>query len=403
MMPYPNIFHQSKSVIFLSLAVCAAVAPTLSAQEALNAHDTATSLDMQDARARLVKKVGGEKSFTKRFDIGGLPHYIPQQQLSGIIRFWGNNYIGDSHLAEYWRTGFRKFQPNLDIDYHLPTHAAAIAGLFCGVADIGMSRKATFLEQLAYERTMKCDPIEITAVTGTDRNPGWMVAFAIVVNAKNPLQKLTMKQLDGIFGSGRELGWVGTAPHREYPYARGAEENLRKWGQLGLTGDWADRKISVYGYSFRYNNSTLFSDAVLKSSDQWNGDMHVAANYVKPDGTLYVEALQIMDRIEEDPYGIGYVCLRGPERPRLRVLSIAKQDDGPYYPLTLENVQSLKYPLYCQNYFYLNKLPGQQIDPKVKEFVRYVLSQEGQLECERDGKYVPLTAEVVQEQLKKLN
>jgi len=385
--------------LFFALAIgfCAAAAR---GQPALNPDDTKIGLDMQAARARLVAKAGQELAYTKRYDLGGLPHYVPEHQLSGTIRFWGNNYIGDSHLAAYWRDGFRKFEPNLDIAYKLPTHAVAVPALFCEVADIGMSRKLTFLEQLAYERTLNCDPVEITVVTGTNSNPGWMVAFAIMVNRENPLSQITMNQLDGVFGSAREGGWVGTAWHTDF--ARGPEKNIRTWGQLGLTGKWADKQIVPYGYSMRYNNSTLFSDAVLKSSDQWSGDIHVFGNYVKPDGTLYIEAYQIMDRLEKDRYGIGYLCPRG-ERPKLKILAVAKDDGGPYYEDTLDNVQSLKYPLYCQNYFYVTVKPGTRMDPKVKEFIRYVLSQEGQFECERDGKYVPLTPEVVREQLKKLN
>jgi len=141
---------------------------------------------------------------------------------------------------------------------------------------------------------------------------------------------------------------------------------------------------------------------VLKASDKWNENIHAYAHIVQPDGKRYIQADQITDALARDKYGIAYNRYRG-ERPDIRRLAVAATDSGPFVEHTLETVQNRTYPLFQEAYFYTSVKPGTAIDPNVKEFLRYVLSQEGQAEVQRDGKYLPLTSEVVREQLKKLD
>src|SRR4030088_3826626 len=118
-----------------------------------------------------------------------------------------------------------------------------------------------------------------------------------------------MKQLDGIFGAERAGGWEGTSWRPQN--ARGPEENIRTWGQLGLTGEWADKPIDVYGFSVRYNTATDFSDKVLKGSDKWNEKIQAYGNIVNPDGSRYIEGDQITDHLGKDKYGLAYNPFRG--------------------------------------------------------------------------------------------
>ncbi|MDI1319852.1 MAG: substrate-binding domain-containing protein [bacterium] len=243
-----------------------------------------------------------------------------------------------------------------------------------------------------------CDPVEITAVTGSFDVGGWENSFTILVNGENPLKGITLEQLDGVFGAERDGGWVGTNWRPDL--ARGPEKNVRTWGQLGLTGEWADKPIHVYGFSLRYNTATAFCDLVLKSSDKWNEKIHAYGNYMAPDGKRYVEADQITEAIGRDKYAIGFNRYRG-ERPNVRRIAVG-EGSGPLVEHNIDNIQNGSYPLLTQVYFYTTVLPGQKMDPMVKEFLRFILSQEGQAEVQRDGKYLPLTAEMVREQLKKL-
>ena len=361
--------------------------------------DTQKALRAQADRAGVIYERGREPHYTTHFDLSGLPHYRPDQILTGWIRLHGNNYLADGMLGELWQQGFAKCQPGIRISYFLPTSALAFAALYYDQADLVMGHRPSFYDLLAYERVKSFDPTEITAVTGSYDVGGWENSLAILVNEDNPITCINMEQLDGIFGSERAGGWAGTNWRTDW--ARGPEKNIRSWGQLGLTGEWADKPIDVYGFSVRYNTASDFSDKVLKGSDKWNEKLQAYGNIVNPDGSRYIEADQITDHVGSDKYGIGYNRFRG-ERPHVKRIAVAPGNTHDCVPHTLRNVQNRTYPLFTQQYFYVSVKPGTHMDPKVREFLRYVLSQEGQAEVIKDGKYLPLTAEVVREQLKKL-
>ena len=362
--------------------------------------DVRKSLAAQKERAGVVAERGEKPHYTRKFDLSGLPHYVPQKQLTGWIRLHGSNYLADGKLGEYWRDGFAKFQPGLRISFYLPTAAVAFAALYYNQADLAMGHRPGFYDLLAYQRVMGFDPLEITAVTGSYDVAGWENSTVILVNNENPLKGITLEQLDGVFGAARDGGWAGTNFRPDW--ARGPEKNIRTWGQLGLKGEWADKPIHVYGFNLRYNTATDFADKVLKASDKWNENIHAYAHIVQPDGKRYIQADQITDALARDKYGIAYNRYRG-ERPNIRRLAVSATDGGPFVEHTLETVQNRSYPLFQEAFFYATVKPGTAIDPNVKEFLRYVLSQEGQAEVQRDGKYLPLTAAVVREQLKKLD
>lgn len=361
--------------------------------------DSAKSIMAQKDRAVVVFERGRQAHYTQEFDLSGLPHYVPGPQLTGWLCLHGSNYLADGALGEYWQRKFAEYQPGIRISYYLPTAAIAFAALFYEQADLVMGHRPGFYDLLGYQRVMNCDPVEFTVVTGSYDVAGWENSTVILVNSENPLKGVTMKQLDGIFGAARDGGWAGTNFRPDW--ARGPEGNIRTWGQAGLTGEWADKRIGVYGFNLRYNTATDFANRVLSASDKWNEEIHAFAHIVQPDGKRYIQADQITDALARDRYGIAYNRYRG-ERPGVRRLPVAAQEGGPFIEHTIENVQNRTYPLFNEAYFYTNVKPGERMNPLVREFIRFVLSQEGQAEVQRDGKYLPLTAEVVREQLDKL-
>ncbi len=375
-----------------------ALLPPLGAQTATS-KDAENALRAQVDHFRIVKERGKQAFYTNKFDLSGLPHYEPQPLPAGWLRIYGNNYLVDGALGDYWQKAFEKFQPGIHLSFNMPTSANALSALNFDQAELVMSHKPSFYDLLAYERIKNCEPIEITAVTGSFDVGGWQNSYDIIVNDGNPIKGISMEQLDGVFGAQRDGGWVGTNWRPDL--ARGPEKNIRTWGQLGLTGEWADKPIHVYGFSLRYNTAVEFSDVVLKGSDKWNENIHAFGNYMAPDGKRYVEADQITEAIGKDPYAIGFNRYRG-ERPQVRRLPVSVHDGEPFVAHTLENIQNRTYPLKSEVYFFATMLPGQKMDPRVREFLRFVLSQEGQAEVQRDGKYLPLTAEVAREQLKKI-
>jgi phosphate transport system substrate-binding protein len=221
------------------------------------------------------------------------------------------------------------------------------------------------------------------------------------VNRENPLTQISVKQLDGIFGGARTGGYAGSVWHTEYPYSRGPEENIRTWGQLGLTGEWADKPIHAGGQNLRAGATINFSDKILRGSDQFVENYRGFANYITPDGKVNSWSLQARRAIAQDRYALYYVspASMGPE---LKELAVQGYDGGPYVSRTLETVHDRTYPLTNEQNFYFNRTPGAPVDPKIDEFLHYILSQEGQDCVQREGRYTPLMGANVREQLKKL-
>ncbi len=349
---------------------------------------------------------GATGGYTKKWDLSGLPHYVPKQKLTGTLRIWGNNYLKDGHptenLKNFWTEEFKKFHPDVTLEFNLPTTGIAIPSLSAGVSDVAMSRKAVLMDLLTFEQVYHYPVTEIEAVTGSFDVYGWSPAFIIVVHKDNPLTQISLKQLDGVFGAARNGGYAGSVWHTKYPYARGPEENIRTWGQLGLTGEWADKPIHPGGQTLRGNQTTQFSDIVTRGSDQFVEGYQAFANYITPDGKINSWSLQAQRAIAKDKYAMFYVSPMTLS-PDMKELAVQGEDGGPYVKRTLETVRDRSYPLYGRYYFYLNRKPGQPADPKAEEWIRFILSQEGQECVQREGRYLPLTAEVAKVQLKKLD
>lgn len=338
--------------------------------------------------------------YEHEFDLQGHPAYKPRHEVNGTIRLWGNNYVGDSGLAQRWADAFSKFHPGAEFEMVLPTAAVAAPSLYFGLADISMNHELTFYDYLSHRRILGFDPTGFSVVTGSLDIPGWQNSLVVVVHKDNPLQKLTMKQLDGVFGSARAGGWVKAAWTDRT--ARGPEGNIRTWGELGLEGDWKDQPINTYGYSLRYATALEFSNRVLGASDKWNENLLAFGHLVTPDGERIMQVEQILQHLENDPHGMAYIRWQSHFAERVKMLALAEKDDGPYYEFTVENVQSRKYPLWGDQSFWVSVKPGENISPKKAEFIRFVLSREGQELIMQDGKYLPLPAEVAARELARL-
>jgi len=383
---------RSRRWIRLGLAVLALASSGALSQER-------EGLEVQRGRDEKLKKRGAQEYYTKRWDLSDLPEYKPERILGGVIRQIGSNYFEDGNLNQLWEKGFLKYHPGIKFQKELKTALAAIPALSFGMADLAPSRHITNDEALFFQRYKSRHPVEISAVTGSLNVPGWSYAIAILVHKDNPLAKLSAEQLDGIFGAERDGAFVGTTWHTEY--ARGPEKNIRTWGQLGLAGEWADKPINVYGYNLRYHIPLTFSDRVMFGAAKWNERVREYTNYKNPDGTTELEAKQVADAVSADRYGIGYSSVAFLS-PRSKALAVAARGSGDYVELNLETLRARRYPLYDEVYFYFDREAGQPVDARVKEFLCFVLSREGQDAVQHNAKYLPLTAEVVHAQLRKL-
>jgi len=379
------------SLIFLAGITFLVGAPAIAQQR--------NGLDVQKARSEHVSGRAKRVYYTNHWDLSGLPDYTPQQIVSGTIREWVSNYFADSNLNEYWEAEFHKIQPDVKFDVHMRSALEAAPALATGVADIAACRLFTFSDEELYERAFNHEPLRILIATGSYDVPGWSPALAVVTNKDNPISQLTLQQLDGIFGSARTGGYQGSTWHPEA--GRTAAGDIREWGQLGLTGKWKNAPIHVYGLNVEYGMAHDFQQIVFHGGDKWSESLQEYANYAAPDGTLKIAADQLMIDLSKDPYGIGYSGVMF-LTPQTKTLAIAAKPGTPYILLTIENVQNRTYPMLLEVYFYLDRVPGEPVDPKLKEFLRFVLSRQGQEAIARDGKYLPLTKDAVEEQLKKL-
>jgi len=284
-----------------------------------------------------------------------------------------------------------------------------LAGLYCGISDVApMGDDAKITDQMPFFNTFGYMPTEISVATGGFEKRGSLWAWAIVVNKDNPLEEISVDQLDRTFGSERSGGWELVNNNWMYSakYARTADTNIRTWGQLGVKGDFASQEIKTFGYI-----APGFEIAIQRAwfhwSDKWNSNFmqYVEAKQVSPgaDGAA-VASERPLEALSTNKYGIGIAAMMHvKDYPNLKVLKIVPRSGGAAVAFTPDNVANRTYPLIRDAYFYVNKAPGQPLDPKVREFMRFVLSREGQEIIAKVGYYYPLKADYLKEQLKKLD
>ncbi len=338
-----------------------------------------------------------------------LPPYKPEHAIAGGLRIAGSELKGNTDLLA---AGFKKFHPDAVVSTNFMTSSeGGIAGLYTGVADVAtMGDDAKIPDMMPFYNTFRYVPTEISIATGGYDQRGTLFAWAIVVNKENPIAQLSVDQLDRIFGAARTGGWeIGPQANNNIlftaKYARGPESNIRRWGQLGLTGEWANKEIQTYGY-VAPGFAVSFQRMVMHWSVKWNENFkeYVEEKQTMPDATgRAVASERMLEELSKDKFGIAWAALMHvKDYPGVKVLNISAKEGGPYVALTPANVANRSYPLIRDAYVYINRAPHRPLEPKVREFLRFVLSRDGQDIIAKAGVYSPLPVEYVREQLKKL-
>jgi phosphate transport system substrate-binding protein len=289
-----------------------------------------------------------------------LPAYQKTSGVSGNINSVGSDTM--NNMMALWAETFRKMYPNVKIQIEGKGSGTAPPALIAGTSQFGpMSRAMKAAEIDQFEAKYGYKPTQIR--TSYD-------ALAIYVSKDNPLEKITLAQADAVFSKTRRRGG----------------KNVATWGDLGLTGDWAARPVSIYGRNSASGTYGFFKEHVLQ-----NGDYRDTVKE-QPGSASVVQG------VTEDRFGIGYSGI-GYKTSGVKALQVADKDqffDGAY-----TNVTSGKYPLSRFLYIYVNKAPGKPLDPLVKEYLKLILSKDGQEVVVKDG-YLPLPPAIVSEELKKL-
>jgi phosphate transport system substrate-binding protein len=321
-------------------------------------------------------------------DLESLPRYQAEQQVSGTIRLWGHGSFKSDFMGKLiksWADGFAKYQPGVSLENRMYGTASAIGALYTGKGDVAiLGEEISPAAAAAFERAKHYPPLGIEVATGSLDVEFFDYSHVVFVHKDNPLSRVTLAQADAIFG----------AEHRRGP------RNIRTWGELGLTGEWADKRIQPYGWK-DLDFSLFIQEAMLGGSHRWNNDLKEFGHIHRPDGSIYEHGRQILDALATDRFGIAISNLRF-ANPQVKPLALASRDGEPYTEATKANLISRTYPLTRIIPAFIDRKPGQPIDPKVREFLRYILSREGQQDIVRDTGYLPLNVQVLREQLKKL-
>jgi phosphate transport system substrate-binding protein len=340
-----------------------------------------------------------------------MPPYQPHQQVTGIIRIWGEKQMQD--IVNQWEVGFGAREPGVRFETNLRGAASAIGGVYTGAADIALTDGDFSPGDVeGFEETFQYKPFRVEACTGSLDVRNGDSALVVFVHKDNPLSHLTLAQVDAIFDGDLRRG----------------SKVIRTWGDLGLKDGWASMPIHTYGYSPRNREfARFFEDAVMAGSRKWNCDLHGFSDHRQPNGSLIEAGQQIVDAVAKDRYSIGYSSLlyrnrlaksvalapaMTKDRYGIRysiemykhpvVKSFAPEDVGPYFEPTKNNLIQRNYPLTRTVSMIINRIPGGQIKPVIKEFLRYVLSREGQNAVAHNGEYLPLNKSIVMDQRRKL-
>ena len=198
-------------------------------------------------------------------------------------------------------------------------------------------------------------------------------ALAVYVNKDNPVEGLSIPQVDAMFSATRKCGYAN---------------DITPWGQLGLTGDWAGRPVQLYG-----RNSVSGTYGYFKEKALCKGDFKDSVNE-QPGSASVVQG------ITKSLNGLGYSGI-GYKTSGVKAVPLAKKDGGEYIEATPVNASAGTYPLGRFLYVYVNKQPNKPLSPLESEFMKMVLSKAGQLVVVKDG-YIPLPANVAAKELAKL-
>ena len=347
--------------------------------------------------ALMVLAVAGRAQASGDVDLGDLPPYAAAvPNVHGVVRVHDTELT--QHLVHLWQDRFLKLHPLVRYsEYTVPTW---FSGLCAGTADLAVTGHDAWRSDLkAFEGVFGYPPLEIMFATGGfNRRKGNTPGLIVFVHRDNPLAGLTLDQLDGVLGAERTGGWDGT--RWSTAAARGPEKNIRTWGQLGLTGAWTNRPIHIFGIDATLSGwSGLIQKVVFKGGDKWNPAIQ---ELVRGGAEIPADA-QIVAGVAGDSGAIGFSFMRVVEQnPNVKPLALAADAGSPRVAPTEASFRDRSYPLVTAVYFYLNRPPGQPVPLRLKEFITFVLSREGQQAVADDGMFLPLTAAAAREQLRKL-
>ncbi|CAN5305600.1 phosphate ABC transporter substrate-binding protein PstS [soil metagenome] len=290
-----------------------------------------------------------------------LPKYEKASGVSGTLNSVGSDTL--NNLMTFWSEGFTAIYPNVNFQVEGKGSSTAPPALIEGAAQLAPMSRAMKQEELdLFEEKYGYKPTEIKVAID---------ALAVFAHKDNPIEGLTLKQVDGMFSSTRKLGG----------------DDVKTWGELGLEGEWATRPLSLYGRNSASGTYGYFQEVALGKGD------YRSSVKEQPGSSAVVQG------IASDKYGVGYSGI-GYATSGVKIVPLGTKD-GNYFDATAENALTGDYPLARFLYVYINKKPGEPTDKLTAEFLKFVQSKAGQEVVVKDG-YYPLPASVAAEEVKSI-
>jgi phosphate transport system substrate-binding protein len=293
----------------------------------------------------------------------GVPEYKSVSGISGNLSSVGSDTL--ANLMTLWAETFKRTYPNVNIQIQAAGSSTAPPALTEATSNFGpMSRKMKSKEVAAFEDRYGYKPTAI---------PVAIDALAVYVNKDNPIKGMSIPEVDAIFSSTRKCG---------------ADDDITKWGQVSLTGNWKNRDIQIFG-----RNSVSGTYGYFKKKALCKGDYKNNVNE-QPGSASVVQS------VTSSINGIGYSGI-GYKTSGVRAIPLTKKQGGKFIAATPVNAVKGTYPLSRFLYVYVNKHPNKDLAPLEKEFIKLILSKQGQEVVIKDG-YIPLPAKVVKKYLKNI-
>jgi len=291
-----------------------------------------------------------------------LPSYKPVSGVSGNLKSVGSDTL--NNLMTYWSEGFRAKYPGVKIAIEGKGSSTAPPALIEGTAQFGpMSREMKAKEIETFEKKFGYKPSVVRVAVDS---------LAVFVNKDNPIECLSLPQVDGIFSK----------------TFKGGGKDIKTWGQAGLKGEWEAKPISLYGRNSASGTYGYFKEVAL-----FGGDYKDTVKE-QPGSSAVVQG------VATDKYAIGYSGV-GYKTADVKIVPLSAKDGGKCYGAEAENAYAGNYPLARFLYIYFNKKPNAPLDPLMTEFLKFVLSKDGQTIVIKDGFY-PVSKAVADEDLQKL-
>lgn len=292
-----------------------------------------------------------------------LPSYQPSASLEGQL-----NSVGGAwsllNMMTLWAESYQKHHPAMKIQIEGQSGFSAMPALISGRSQVApMNRPVKPEEEQVFRDKFGYSPTGIVVAIDV---------IGVLVNVDNPLDEITLEQIDGAWSKSR----------------RRKGENIATWGDLGLRGEWTDKPISLYGRNSASSTYAFFKEAALSRGD------------FKDEVQEQPGTATLIGFVEKDRYGMGYGAV-GYGTPKVKALKIVLKAGEKAVPGIATTAWDGTYPLGRRLFLYVNKPEDRPLDPRVREFLRLALSKEGQESVVKDG-YLPLTAEQALAQWKKL-